>query len=121
MIRPTCRSDSAATASAIARYVLPVPAGPIPKVTVQLADRVDVALLRHGLRRDPLAAVRPDDVLEDLADVLGLVDRVEDRVDRAGADLLAALDELDELLDDGLRLGDLRRRRRRASAGSRAG
>ena len=35
MIRPTCRSDSAATASAIARYVLPVPAGPMPKVTVQ--------------------------------------------------------------------------------------
>ena len=30
------RSISAATASAIARYVLPVPAGPIPNVTVQL-------------------------------------------------------------------------------------
>ena len=43
-----------------------------------------------------------------VADVLGLVDRVEDRVDRAGADLLAALDEVDELLDDGPRLGDLR-------------
>jgi hypothetical protein len=35
MIRPTCFSWSAATASAIARYVLPVPAGPIPNVTVQ--------------------------------------------------------------------------------------
>src|SRR5436190_5607303 len=34
MIRPTCRSASAATASAIARYVLPVPAGPIANVTV---------------------------------------------------------------------------------------
>ena len=34
MSRPTCFSLSAATASAIARYVLPVPAGPIPKVTV---------------------------------------------------------------------------------------
>ena len=34
MIRPTCFSWSAATASAIARYVLPVPAGPIPNVTV---------------------------------------------------------------------------------------
>ena len=72
-----------------------------------LADRVDVALLRDGLRRDLLAAVRPDDVGEDLADVLRLVDRAEDRVDGAGADLLAALDELDELLDDRLRLGDL--------------
>ena len=36
MIRPTCRSESAATASAIARYVFPVPAGPMPKVTVHL-------------------------------------------------------------------------------------
>ena len=35
MILPTCFSDSAATASAIARYVLPVPAGPMPNVTVQ--------------------------------------------------------------------------------------
>src|SRR6185437_7368931 len=71
-----------------------------------VADRVDIALLRHGLRRDLLPAVRPDDVGEDLVHVLGLVDRAEDRVDGAGADLLAALDELDELLDDRLRLGD---------------
>src|SRR5262249_43547714 len=69
-------------------------------------DRVDVLLLLDGLRRDALAAVRPDDVVEDLADVLGLVDRVEDGVDRAGADLLPALDELDELLDDRAGLGD---------------
>src|SRR5919201_619414 len=34
MIRPTSRSDSAETANAIARYVLPVPAGPIANVTV---------------------------------------------------------------------------------------
>src|SRR5215216_921355 len=34
MMRPTSRLDSAATASAIARYVLPVPAGPIANVTV---------------------------------------------------------------------------------------
>src|SRR5215212_5403494 len=34
MILPTWRSARAATASAIARYVLPVPAGPIAKVTV---------------------------------------------------------------------------------------
>ena len=32
--RPTAPSESADTASAIARYVLPVPAGPIPNVTV---------------------------------------------------------------------------------------
>ena len=81
--------------------------GADPERDGALADRVDVVLLRDGLRRDPLAAMRPDDVLEDVADVLGLVDRVEDRVDRAGADLLAALDELDELLDDRARLRDL--------------
>src|SRR4029453_8267992 len=72
-----------------------------------VADGVDVALLRHGLRRDLLAAVRPDDVGEDLVHVLGLVDGAEDGVDCAGAPLLAALDELDEFLDDRLRLGNL--------------
>ena len=107
MIRPTCRSESAATASAIARYVLPGPGGADAEGDRAVADGVDVALLRHGLRRDLLAAVRPDDVGEDLVHVLGLVDGAEDGVDRAGADLLAALDELDELLDDRLRLGDL--------------
>ena len=64
-----------------------------------LADRVDVALLVDRLRRDLLAAVAPDDVVEDLAEVLGLVERGEHRVDRARADLVAALDELDELVD----------------------
>ena len=39
--------------------------------------------------------------------VLGLVDGAEDGVDGAGADLLSALDELDELLDDRPRLRDL--------------
>src|SRR4029079_4333751 len=72
-----------------------------------VADRVDVALLRHGLRRDLLAAVRPDDVGEDPAHVFGLVDCADDRIDGAGAHLLAALDELDELLDDRLPPGRL--------------
>ena len=80
---------------------------PDPEGDGALADRVDVVLLRHRLRRDPLAAMAPDDVVEDLADVLGLVERAEDRVDRAGADLVAALDELDELVDDRARLRDL--------------
>ncbi len=35
MIRPTAPSESAATASAIARYVFPVPAGPTANVTVR--------------------------------------------------------------------------------------
>src|SRR6185437_16910134 len=71
------------------------------------SDRVDVLLLRHRLRRDLLATVRPEHVLEDLADVLGLVDRAEHGVDGSRADLLAALDELDELLDDRPRRDDL--------------
>ena len=85
-----------------------------------VADRVDVALLRHRLRRDLLAAVAPDDVVEDVADVLGLVERAEHGVDGRRADLVAALDQLDELVDDGARLGDVLARRPRSSAGCRA-
>ena len=50
----------------------------------------------------------PDDVVEDVADVLRLVERAEHRVDGARADLVAALDQLDELVDDRARLGDAR-------------
>ncbi len=46
----------------------------------------------------------PDDVLEDLPDVLGLLQRAEHRIHRAGADVVAALDELHELADDDLSL-----------------
>ena len=48
----------------------------------------------------------PDDVLEDLADVLGLVERRDDGADRLRPDLVAALDELDELVHDRARGGD---------------
>src|SRR5581483_11093964 len=71
------------------------------------ADRVPVMLLRDRLRGDALSAVGPDHVLEDVADVLRLIDRVQDRVDRPGPHLLPALDEVDELLDHSPRLGDL--------------
>ena len=50
----------------------------------------------------------PDDVVEDVADVLGLVERAEHGVDGARADLVPALDELDELVDDRAGLGDAR-------------
>jgi hypothetical protein len=46
-----------------------------------VANGVDVALLRDGLRGDLLAAVAPDDVVEDLADVFDLVDRADHGVD----------------------------------------
>ena len=42
----------------------------------------------------------PDDVLEDVADVLRLVERGEHRADRVRADLVTTLDELDQLVDD---------------------
>ena len=41
----------------------------------------------------------PDDVVEDVTDVLGLIERRDDGADRVGADLVAVLDELDELVD----------------------
>src|ERR671923_793056 len=69
-------------------------------------DRLDVALLHHGLRRDRLAAVAPDDVLEDVTHVLALVDRAEHRVYGGRADLMAALHELDHLVDHGAYLVD---------------
>ena len=85
---------------------MPVPAGPIAEGDRRGADRVDVALLRHRLRRDLLAAVPPDDVVEDVADVGRLVERRDHRADRVGTDRVTALDELDELVDDRARLGD---------------
>ena len=48
----------------------------------------------------------PDHVLEDVAYVLALLQHAQHGVDRAGADLMAALDEFDELPDDGTRLCD---------------
>src|SRR6266545_2855321 len=72
------------------------------------ADLVDVVLLRHRLGRDLLAAVAPYDVVEDLADVVRLVERAEHGVHRRRADLVPALDQLDELVDDRARLDDLR-------------
>jgi len=45
--------------------------------------------------------VAPDDVLEDLADVLRLVERGDDGADGVRPDLVPALDELDELVHDG--------------------
>ena len=50
----------------------------------------------------------PDDVVEDGADVVRLVERAEHGVDRRRPDLVPALDELHQLLDDRARLGDLR-------------
>jgi hypothetical protein len=51
---------------------------------------------------------RQTTVLEDVADVLGLVERAEHGLDRGRADLVAAFDQLDELVHDGARLRHLR-------------
>ena len=49
----------------------------------------------------------PDHVLVGGAEILRLVERGDDRADGVGTDLVTALDELDELVDDGARLIDL--------------
>ena len=49
----------------------------------------------------------PDDVVEDARDVLVGLERAEDGVDRVRADLVPALDQLDELVDHVARLADL--------------
>ena len=51
-----------------------------------------------------LAAVAPDHVLEDLAHVVHLVERAENGIHGRRADLVAAFDELDQLVDDRARL-----------------
>jgi hypothetical protein len=53
--------------------------------------------------------VLPDDVLEDPGRALVLVERARDRLDRAGRDLVALLDQVDQLADDGLRRADFGR------------
>src|SRR5436305_3399109 len=45
--------------------------------TLSLHDALPI-FLRHRLRRDLLAAMPPDDVVENVADVLGLLERGED-------------------------------------------
>ena len=84
-----------------------MPAGPIPNVTVERRIASTYCLLRDGLRRDLLVAVAPDDGVEDLADVLAGLERAEHGVDRVAADLVAALDELDQLVDHGAGILDV--------------
>jgi hypothetical protein len=50
--------------------------------------------------------VTPDDIAEDVLHVLGLVDRLEDGVDRRRPDLLPGLDQLDQFVHDRARLGN---------------
>jgi hypothetical protein len=49
----------------------------------------------------------PDHVVEDVADVGRLVEGAEHGIDRRRPDLVATFDELDKLVDDGARLGDV--------------
>ena len=48
----------------------------------------------------------PDDVVEDVADVLRLVERARNRADGVRADLVTSFDELDQLVEHGPRLRD---------------
>ena len=104
MIRCTLRSVNAAAAIATARKVLPVPAGPIPKVIVLRADRVDITFLVQRFGGDFGVAVAPDDVVEDRRRALFGVECAGHRFDGPGRDLVALLDQLDHLVDHGGRL-----------------
>src|SRR5262249_53352648 len=74
-----------------------------------VSDRVDVALLVDGLRRDPGVAVVPDGVLEDLRRALVLVEGARDRLDRARCDLVSLFDQVDELPHHSLRRSEVGR------------
>ena len=78
---------------------MPVPAGPIPKVIVCLRIESTYRFWLTRLRRDLGVAVPPDDVLEDLGRALVLVERAGDRLDRPRRDLVALLDQVDQLVD----------------------
>ena len=85
-----------------------------------LADRVHVALLVDGLGGDLGRAVAPDDVLEDPRGRLVLIQGPAHRLDRAGRDLVALLDQLGELVHHDCGGIDRLRLRLRGSACCRA-
>src|SRR5215218_277532 len=103
MMRATCRSCSA-DRERHREVRLPGARRANPEGDRRATDRVDVALLRHRLRRDLLPAVAPDHGVEDIPNVLLRLERPEHRVDRMRPDLVPALDELDELVDHLARL-----------------
>ena len=62
-------------------------------------DRVDVALLVERLRRDLLAAMTPDDVVQHVGAGDAGIEHATERLDRLRADREPLLDECTELLD----------------------
>ena len=116
---PTC-APRAPRPSAIARYVLPVPAGPIPNETVLPRIAIDVLrFLSDRLRRDLLAPVAPDDVVEDVPAVGGLVERAEHRIDSRRPNL--CLPSTSSTSSSSTRAPPRRRCRRPRAYGCRAG
>ena len=86
---------------ATASQLLPVPAGPMPKVTMFSAIAFDVALLADGLRLDGAAAGESRDLrCQDLGRALVGADHVDDPVEHRAVDGLAALGHHDHLLED---------------------
>jgi hypothetical protein len=94
----------------MARYVLPVPAGPIPEHDVVLLDRIEIAALVRGLRGDTPLAGLPDlaalqEVLAEIdARILG--DELRRGLDVAHRQRVALADERRELRHE---LGDAAR------------
>ena len=111
----TCLACSAWTALAMARYVLPVPAGPMPKTIVCCVDRVDVALLAQRLGPDGAPAPGQDVERQHLGRALGgaLLEHADGAADGVRGQRLALLDQLEQLGEDPLGLGVVGRARRR--------
>ena len=87
---------------ATASQLLPVPAGPRAKVIDVVAHGVDVALLAARLRPDRPAPGGAQDLGgEDLGGALVVADHVDAAPHDAGVELVALLDEDDEVLEEG--------------------
>ena len=78
---------------------MPVPAGPIAKVTVFAVDGVDVALLTGGLRADRLAAAQHLGA-EHLGGSLVGFQHLDGASEPVGVEVVAGLEEHDELLEE---------------------
>ena len=99
---------------ATASQLLPVPAGPMPKVMTLLADGVDVALLARGLGAHRAALGAAQDLGgEHLGRALVGLDHVDACGARAAASsALALLEQHDQLLEQAADLLGLAARRR---------
>ncbi len=109
MRRLTSRARSDRTAAPIARYVLPVPAGPIPNVTVFCPMASRVAPLPDGLGSDRAATMGDEVLPEHVRSSPGhaLAHDADRLLDEATVEHLTPRDQFGELIDDARDLVDV--------------